>query len=434
MHNRLEKTVQRNCFGRDVRAEALAWGDHEGAQRLLSSLAAAPDLLLCADLVYRTGRAEPLAATLLALSGPGTRVLACQDRHSDEAWAAFLAAVRLASRDRAGSARISKPESTRARASLPPDDGPGLPHSAHTDTGAAGSPAALRREKRRTAGRRAAGRAGVRGQYRVPTRAAAAAHGARAARVMAARRCAGWGGRSAGDPRSMRPRPRRAMCERGSDVRLISRRRQAGVERRLCAHAAPAAAPLAAPRRRLAPPPHAARGSARGAQPGPPPPRRRRSDGTRDAVEVPRGNGAARSRRRPGCGPDSEHTGPARRPCAAPPRPPCAVYRDAQARQCTAAPPRRRARPRRPAAAAGPLGTGRRRGPRRRGVNGEGGRLTVSRRRGRAGWAPVAGCGSADGAGVRARRGAGARGMCPSRRPTHRVCVWWGCRPRYVTA
>lgn len=89
--------MQRNCFGRDVRAEALAWGDCEGAQRLLSSLAAAPDVVLCADLVYRVDRAAPLAATLLALGGPGTRVLACQDRHSDEAWAAFLAAVRSVS-------------------------------------------------------------------------------------------------------------------------------------------------------------------------------------------------------------------------------------------------------------------------------------------------------------------------------------------------
>ncbi len=51
-------------------------------------------MVLCADLVYRAERAAPLAATLLALRGPQTRVLVCQDRHSDEAWAAFLAAVR----------------------------------------------------------------------------------------------------------------------------------------------------------------------------------------------------------------------------------------------------------------------------------------------------------------------------------------------------
>ena len=95
-----------------MRAAALVWGDIGGAQRLLSSLSAAPDVLLCADLVYRTERAEPLAATLEALSGPDTRVLVCQDRHSDEAWAAFLAAVR------SGGQGPSRPESDRQDAKL----------------------------------------------------------------------------------------------------------------------------------------------------------------------------------------------------------------------------------------------------------------------------------------------------------------------------
>ena len=91
---RLERALQRNCFGKDTRAAALPWGDGACARRLVSSLGGAPDLVLCADLVYRAERAAPLAATLLALRGPQTRVLVCQDRHSDEAWAAFLCAVR----------------------------------------------------------------------------------------------------------------------------------------------------------------------------------------------------------------------------------------------------------------------------------------------------------------------------------------------------
>jgi hypothetical protein len=91
----LKRVVQRNCFGRNVRAETLAWGDNAGARQLLSSLGATPDVVLCADLVYRVERAAPLAATLLAICGKDTRVLVCQDRHSDEAWTAFLAAVRL---------------------------------------------------------------------------------------------------------------------------------------------------------------------------------------------------------------------------------------------------------------------------------------------------------------------------------------------------
>jgi hypothetical protein len=92
---RLERALQRNCFGRDVHAAALPWGDEACARTLASSLlGGAPDLVLCADLVYRAERAAPLAATLMALRGPQTRVLVCQDRHSDEAWAAFLRAVR----------------------------------------------------------------------------------------------------------------------------------------------------------------------------------------------------------------------------------------------------------------------------------------------------------------------------------------------------